>query len=236
MCAIAVAQTDGQGSKFPGQEAIIKYELCVAVHGVDGRDTCYTDAKIDKTKVDSCLANAKQLEVLLLFHLAAAQSVGVPPFVKVGDNPAVPSYDKIKEDLCKAYPTLSPCGPPPPPPTPPPPPPTPTPTPSGHYGMPPCLDDEVELQIQGEGGWCAAGCFDDDDCPQDVPSGTAYYPECSVQDQQGNAYCAIPCDDDMDCGDGATCSLSFNVCEYGMSAPVQNVEIVKAFHKRPVSV
>merc|ERR1711934_822275 len=81
-----------------------------------------------------------------------------------------------------SYPTVSgapapppaptPPTPPTPPPAPPPSPPPPTPAPPGrhHYGVAPCLPDEVEIEMDTffgpHRGACASPCDATDDCPQ----------------------------------------------------------------------
>jgi len=97
--------------------------------------------------------------------------------------------------------------------------PTPSPTPSGsyHYGQPPCLDDEVEVQL-GPGSVCAAPCGSASDCPSDVPAGTLATPQC---DLLGNSQCGLKCGRDAGCPDGAICyktplSLTGN-CVYSSS-------------------
>merc|ERR1712071_235900 len=87
---------------------------------------------------------------------------------------------------------------------------------TGHYGSPPCQDDEMEGDFEGGGKVCAAACSTDGDCPTDAPSG-AQSPmfSCILQDQDtGATFCAMECGlFGGDCSDGATCSDSIDgVC------------------------
>jgi len=113
MCAIAVAQSDDQGSRFPGQEASVQWHSCMAVHGPEGVDECCTAAKISKSAVDECLATSDRIQTLTRENLKAAYDLyGYPPVVQVGDNQPEEYRDseQIKTELCAKYPTLSACG------------------------------------------------------------------------------------------------------------------------------
>jgi len=160
MCAIAIAQTHDQKSKFPGQDASLQWHLCTSIHGDVMADSCFTAAKINKTEVQSCLTNQQHIQVLILENLLASTDVGAPPFVKVDDAPGAPQYAALKKQLCDKHPTLAACPTPPPPPptpTPAPPTPTPTPTPGNCHAIDPRATDE----------WCNNNCamgF----CPQDL--------------------------------------------------------------------
>merc|ERR1712160_78746 len=142
MCAIAIAQTHDQKSKFPGQDASLQWHLCTSIHGDVMADSCFTAAKINKTEVQSCLTNQQHIQVLILENLLASTDVGAPPFVKVDDAPGAPQYAALKKQLCDKHPTLGAC---PTPPTPPPPTPTPTPTPPTPTPTP--------------GSWCRSWCW-----------------------------------------------------------------------------
>lgn len=100
--------------------------------------------------------------------------------------------------------------------------PTPTPTPGGHthYGAPPCLSDEQDVQVQGiSGDFCSPPCTNSE-CPTDVPSGVTADPSCLLQDTSGSKYCALQCDPDEDseCGEGSCQSIQgTGICTYGSS-------------------
>merc|ERR1712032_1116734 len=64
-----------------------------------------------------------------------------------------------------SYPTVNGAAPPAPP--------APTPTGSGHYGAPPCKEDEYLRQVADGAVICSTGCdFADAECPTDLPDGT----------------------------------------------------------------
>lgn len=99
-------------------------------------------------------------------------------------------------------------------PVPTPPTPTPAPTPAGqsHYGKPPCLNDEVVLNL--DGSFCSPVCDGSDaSCPTDVPTG-ATAPKCSLKTGGGQHQCALSCTSDSECPSGAQCMIPFNICQY----------------------
>merc|ERR1719453_981132 len=66
-----------------------------------------------------------------------------------------------------SYPTVNGATPPAPVPTPP------TPTGTGHYGAPPCKEDEYLRQVADGAVICSTGCdFSDAECPTYLPDGT----------------------------------------------------------------
>merc|ERR1712000_486789 len=73
MCAIAIAQTHDQQSKYPGQDAAVQWHMCASIHGDVNADTCYTAAKINKTEVQSCVTNPQHIQVLILENLLASK-------------------------------------------------------------------------------------------------------------------------------------------------------------------
>jgi cathepsin L len=124
-----------------------------------------------------------------------------------------------------SYPTVDGSAPPGPAPGPAP---APTPTPAGgHYGKPPCQDDEMQGDVvDGSGATVGSVCAPEcagGVCPTDVPEGTAAQPMCALQDQDtGKQYCALACYLDSGCPDEASCTMIgglFGVCLYpGQSA------------------
>jgi len=121
-------------------------------------------------------------------------------------------------------PPPAPSPPAPPAPTPPAPtPPAPTPpAPSGkHYGAPPCLSDETELQTGG-GVVCAAPCDKSlsSPCPGDHPPGMSDpFPQCVLKDDSGVELCGLECGWLGDCPAGASCSDSYDgVCVWPASS------------------
>jgi len=91
-----------------------------------------------------------------------------------------------------------------------------------HYSQPPCaMDEEEVVQVLG-GTVCAVKCSSSDDCPKDVPFGTAATPQCSLKNLDG--YCGLKCGFDSGCPDGGKCKksgFSLNgVCVYESSAVV----------------
>merc|ERR1712039_799571 len=99
----------------------------------------------------------------------------------MGENVTVGGECGILYDV--SYPTgvgRAPPGPSPPgPPTPPP-----TPPPQTHYGKPPCLADEVKLELHGNSSTvvCAPACEPAKhlSCPLDLPEGASAYPHCGL--------------------------------------------------------
>jgi len=99
------------------------------------------------------------------------------------------------------------------PPTPVPTPPTPQPMPpvpptGTHYGAPPCLSDEVELETGG-GIVCGVPCNSDNECPKDHPAGMKDpFPQCVIKGDAGKMFCGLECGWLGDCPKGASCSDS----------------------------
>jgi len=65
-----------------------------------------------------------------------------------------------------------------------------------HYAKPPCLSDEVELEVDDfqsnySGKVCAPACGDKDSCPTDKPPSVAS-PKCILHDS-GKKYCGLKC-------------------------------------------
>jgi len=88
-----------------------------------------------------------------------------------------------------------------------------------HYGKPPCLSDEVELEVKDfetnySGKVCAPACGADDSCPTDKPPSAAT-PKCILHDS-GKKYCGLKCA--IGCGNGALTCLKLDkthkVCAY----------------------
>merc|ERR1719174_906716 len=119
-----------------------------------------------------------------------------------------------------SYPTVSgapapppaptPPTPPTPPPAPPPSPPPPTPAPPGrhHYGVAPCLPDEVEIEMDTFFGphrrACASPCDATDDCPQDADVKKAKY---ACFGSGAGGYCGLRCGLlSGDCPTGTKCA------------------------------
>merc|ERR1712048_380944 len=122
-----------------------------------------------------------------------------------------------------SYPTVNGATPPAPPaPTPPPsPPPTPVPTPptptgTGHYGAPPCKEDEYLRQVADGAVICSTGCdFSDAECPTDLPDGTwKASPVCDTL----NHACGLSCGGGFGCGTGMKCYNG--KCGWPSDAPV----------------
>jgi len=114
-----------------------------------------------------------------------------------------------------SYPTVSGSGPSPAPPSPPSPP-----TPGkGHYGQPPCREDESPFTIIGKGQVCTPnGC--QKGCPRDVPSGTTARPSC-----MDDSYCVLRCYFGG-CPSGAKCIHEAGPFTMGMCAyPISETEI-----------
>jgi len=93
-----------------------------------------------------------------------------------------------------------------------------------HYSQPPCLSDEVELEVVDyrtnyTGKVCAAACGDNDSCPHDKPPSAAT-PRCLLHDS-GKKYCGLSCF--SGCGnDHLTClrvDQKDRVCAYRNVAP-----------------
>lgn len=122
----------------------------------------------------------------------------------------------IINDDTNSFPKFA--GEPPQPPQPPVPTPVPTPTPSpvpsaGHYGQPPCLDDEKKFGLSHDFELCGVDCGHFT-CPMDVPAGVTNSPQCFGF---GLSFCGIPCAADKDCAEGASCEAFFKVCAYKKS-------------------
>jgi C1A family cysteine protease len=115
-----------------------------------------------------------------------------------------------------SYPTVS--GSVPPAPTPEPTPaPTPSPTPAGgHYGLPPCQDDEWLTQVADGAVICSASCnFSDSECPSDLPAGTwKSSPVCDTLKHR----CGLSCGGGVGCGTGMKCYSG--KCGWPSDAPV----------------
>lgn len=110
-------------------------------------------------------------------------------------------------------------GDPPQPPQPPVPTPVPTPTPSpvpsaGHYGRPPCLNDEKKFGLGHDFELCGVDCLHYT-CPMDVPAGVTISPQCFGFPP--DSFCGIPCTVDADCAEGASCHPFFKACAYKKS-------------------
>lgn len=65
-----------------------------------------------------------------------------------------------------------------------------------HYSQPPCLSDEVEIEVKDyrtnyTGKVCAPACGDKDSCPSDKPPSAAT-PKCLLHDS-GKKYCGLSC-------------------------------------------
>eukprot|EP00933_Yihiella_yeosuensis_P074196 TRINITY_DN8302_c0_g1_i1.p1 TRINITY_DN8302_c0_g1~~TRINITY_DN8302_c0_g1_i1.p1 ORF type:complete len:125 (-),score=21.50 TRINITY_DN8302_c0_g1_i1:177-551(-) len=105
-----------------------------------------------------------------------------------------------------------------------------------HYSMPPCLSDEVELEVTDpktkySGKVCAPACGNEngkDVCPHDKPASAAT-PQCLLHDS-GKKYCALGCF--LGCGNkNMTClnmgAPSFRkVCAYRNAPLAEAAEIV----------
>merc|ERR1711862_950791 len=108
-----------------------------------------------------------------------------------------------------SYPTVS--GAPAPPPAP-----VPPPVGTGHYGMPPCKEDEILRKVVDGAVMCAASCeFSDAECPTDFPEGTGRVtPVCNTLYHQ----CELQCGTFKKCGTGMKCYSG--KCGYPSDAPV----------------
>jgi hypothetical protein len=107
-------------------------------------------------------------------------------------------------------PTPSPPTPPAPTPWPPTPPSPPTPPHiRGHYGLPPCQNDEEPIDL-GSSHICAPICRGT--CPNDVPAGTSAKPVCSDNASANDRICFLTCTSVSECPSGAICGEG--VCSY----------------------
>lgn len=109
-----------------------------------------------------------------------------------------------------SYPSVSGSAPSPPSP--------PSPPSSGHYGQPPCKEDESPMEVVGKGHVCTPSCGNG--CPKDVPSGTTAQPHCVDDD-----YCVLSCYF-SGCPAGAKCIHNAGIFAMGMCVyPSDETEI-----------
>merc|ERR1719491_1776773 len=88
-----------------------------------------------------------------------------------------------------------------------------------HYDKPPCLSDEVKLDLkttpgagQPGGQLCASPCYPR--CPSDKPPNTTATPECRLHYSSGRGLCALACSFSSSCPSGAFCAFPLGVCVF----------------------
>mmetsp|Transcript_52385 Transcript_52385/g.140214 ORF Transcript_52385/g.140214 Transcript_52385/m.140214 type:complete len:140 (+) Transcript_52385:93-512(+) len=97
--------------------------------------------------------------------------------------------------------------------------------PKPHFGMPPCLEDEAELEVKDyksgyHGKACAVSCSSDADCPKDKPASSTT-PACIIHDS-GKKYCALACF--IGCGNPAMTCLSLGAPNFRKACAYRGVD------------
>jgi len=130
-CVIDVSKKADATGKFPGQDKIVPWQICV--DSGKSFDACYSQVGISSQDVQSCLSDSDRMNGLITTYLSKGSIVHGTPLEQVNGQNADANYDAIKSAICAADSSLTACssGPTPPSPTPPsptpPPPPSPTP-------------------------------------------------------------------------------------------------------------
>lgn len=111
-CVIDIAQKADADSQFPGQDAIVQWQICHC-KGSDF-DTCHAQVGIDASEVSACLSDTSRIHGLMQTYLDRASYVRGTPWEEVNDKQVGSlqddvTYATVKKAICAADSSLSAC-------------------------------------------------------------------------------------------------------------------------------
>merc|ERR1711862_115151 len=80
-CVIDIAQKADAGSKFPGQDKTVPWQIC---HGKgSSMETCHSQVGIDSSEVQSCLADTSRIHGLMQQYITRGANVHGTPLEQI---------------------------------------------------------------------------------------------------------------------------------------------------------
>ena len=110
-CVIDVAKKADTTSHFPGQDKIVKWQICASQRGSKPLDSCHEQVGLVKADVDACLSDTNRIHGLMQQYINRGSKVSGTPREEVdgkvvhGDG----DYADVKKAICKADSSLSAC-------------------------------------------------------------------------------------------------------------------------------
>jgi len=106
-CVIDIAKNADATSKFPGQDKIVPWQICV--DSGNSKSSCHAQVGIDSAEVSACLSDTSRIRGLMQKYLDRGSSVHGTPLEEVNGNKASSEYASVKQAICAADSSLSAC-------------------------------------------------------------------------------------------------------------------------------
>lgn len=106
MCVIDVATKADPSSTFPGQSKYVPWLVCMD-SSKDQISKCNEQVGVSSSDVDSCMKT--DAPKLLQQYLKAGEPIQATPTVHINGKKVKTSYNKIRQAICDADPTLKGC-------------------------------------------------------------------------------------------------------------------------------